>query len=61
LNSAQKRLTKIREVKEYLEEKARKQAAAKAEEIEARKREESQTGRKKPGRKPKDPDGTVKD
>ena len=56
LNSAQKRLAKIREVKEYLEEKARKQAAAKAEKI-----KESQTGRKKPGRKPKDPDYTVKD
>jgi transposase len=53
LNSAKKRLAKIREAKEYLEEKARKQA--KAEKI-----KESQTGRKKPGRKPKDPDHTVK-
>ena len=61
LNSAKKRLAKIREAKKYLEEEARKQAAAKAEEIEARKREESQTGRKKRGRKPKDPDDTVKD
>jgi hypothetical protein len=60
LNSAQKRLAKIREAKEYLEEETRKQAAAKAEKIEARKREESQTGGKKPGRKPKDPDHTVK-
>ncbi|MCK4782300.1 MAG: transposase [Desulfobacteraceae bacterium] len=61
LNSAKKRLAKIREVKKYLEEETRKQTAAKAEKIEARKREESQTGRKKPGRKPKDPDHTVKD
>ena len=61
LNSAKKRLAKIREVKKYLEEETRKQAAAKAEKIEAREREESQTGRKKPGHKPKDPDYTVKD
>lgn len=53
LNSAQKRLAKIREVKEYLEEKARKQAAAKAEEIEARKHEASQTGRKSPAASPR--------
>jgi hypothetical protein len=48
LNSARKRLAKIREAKKYLEE-------------EARKHEESQTGTKKRGRKPKAPDATVKD
>jgi transposase len=61
LNSAKKRLAKIREAKEYLEEEAGKQAAAKTEKIKARKREESQTGTKKRGRKPKAPDATVKD
>lgn len=60
LNSTRKRLAKIREAKEYLEEKAKEQTAAKSEKIEARKREESQTGRKKPSRKPKDSDNTVK-
>jgi transposase len=61
LNSARKRLAKIREAKKYLEEEARKQAEVKAEEIEALKHEGSQTGTKKRGRKPKAPDATAKD
>jgi transposase len=48
LNSAKKRLAKIREAREYLEEKARKQTAAKAEKI-----EESQMGGKNPAASPR--------
>ena len=53
LSTAEKRLSRIKEAKRYLEEEARKKAAA-------LKRAESGKGQKKRGRKPHEPDGRVK-
>lgn len=52
------RLARLREAKLRLEREAAEQAARQAEKIEQRAQEERETGRKKRGRKPKEPDET---
>jgi transposase len=53
-----KRLSRLREAKERIEREAAAEAAERAKEIEKRAEEEKKTGRKKRGRKPKEPNDT---
>jgi transposase len=59
LADRESRLKRLRECKEQLERKAAQAAAEQQEKLEARRAEEQAAGRKKRGRKPKEPDATV--
>jgi transposase len=59
LQDRESRLARLRECKEQLEREAAEAAAKQQEKIDARRSEEQAAGKKKRGRKPKEPDATV--
>jgi len=58
LRERESRLARLKEAKAQLDQQAQEKAALQEEEIEVRKEEEKSTGKKKRGRKPKEPAGT---
>ena len=60
LQNRRSRLTRLKECKARLEQEEAEKAARQKEKIEERQRQEAETGQKKRGRKPKEPDAVAK-